>query len=59
MEYFNRLKIEKAKQYLKEGNSVKETALRLGFYDTNYFSTVFKRITGNSPNKVRNRDDLG
>lgn len=53
MEYFNRLKINKAKQYLKEGFSVKETALKLGFYDPNYFSTVFKRITGNSPESFK------
>ena len=53
MEYFNRLKVVKAKQYLKEGCTVKETALRLGFYDPNYFSTVFKRITGNTPEALK------
>lgn len=53
MEYFNRLKIAKAKQFLKEGYSVKETALKLGFYDPNYFSTVFKRITGNPPESFK------
>ncbi len=53
MEYFNRMKVNKAKQYLKDGFSVKETALKLGFYDSNYFSTVFKRITGNTPESFK------
>lgn len=53
MEYFNRLKIAKAKEYLSEGCSVKETSLKLGFYDPNYFSTVFKRITGSTPESMK------
>ncbi len=59
MEYFNRLKVIKAKELLAEGYSVKETALKLGFYDPNYFSTVFKRIEGATPEslKVYVRDD--
>lgn len=53
MEYFNRMKVNKAKQYLKDGYSVKETAMKLGFYDPNYFSTVFKRVTGNPPESFK------
>lgn len=53
MEFFNRLKIKNAKILLEKGCSVKETALMLGFEDPNYFSTVFKRITGNSPLKEK------
>lgn len=49
MEYFNRAKMRKADMLLKEGLSVKETALSLGFNDQNYFSTVFKRIMGRTP----------
>lgn len=52
MEYFNNIKIQKAIEFLKSGNSVKETAIKLGFKDANYFSTVFKRITGNPPSVV-------
>ncbi len=55
MEFFNRLKVKKAKALLQSGCSVKETALRLGFTDPNYFSTVFKRITGNSPQKEKRK----
>lgn len=51
IEYFNNIKIQKGIELLKTGLSVKETALQLGFNDANYFSTVFKRITGNPPSK--------
>ncbi|MEE0946544.1 MAG: AraC family transcriptional regulator [Acutalibacteraceae bacterium] len=53
MEYFTRVQMSKATEYLKEGKSVKETALLLNFTDQNYFSTVFKRVTGHSPSDVR------
>jgi len=55
IEYFNRLKIKKAIEMLNNGCSVKETALFLGFNDQNYFSTVFKRITGHSPTHTLKR----
>lgn len=41
---------------LKSGMSVKETAAALGFANQNYFSTVFKRITGSAPTKYVNGD---
>ena len=47
--YFNRLKIEVAVNMIRSGSSVQETAAALGFSSQNYFSTVFKRITGQSP----------
>lgn len=53
MEYFNRIKMRKATELLVEGLSVKETALKLGFHDQNYFSTMFKRITGHTPSKIK------
>ncbi|MBQ2754988.1 MAG: helix-turn-helix transcriptional regulator, partial [Clostridia bacterium] len=52
--YFNKLKVNKAKVLLKEGNSVSDTAYALGFTDQNYFSTMFKRITGNPPTFYKN-----
>jgi len=54
MRYFNELKIKKAQRLLKDGYSVKETAAKLGYNDQNYFSVVFKRITGISPVKYKN-----
>lgn len=56
MEYFNRVKMRKATELLEEGLSVKETALRLGFHDQNYFSTVFKRIIGFAPSGIIKTD---
>ena len=47
--YFNRMKINRACELLVQGESVGNTARVLGFSDQNYFSTVFRRITGLSP----------
>lgn len=49
MTYFNQLKVRRAVSYLEAGKSVGETAELLGFGDQNYFSTVFKRVTGKPP----------
>ena len=49
MAYFNKMKIESAQNLIKNGMTVQETANMLGFSNQNYFSTVFKRITGKSP----------
>lgn len=48
-QYYNQLKISAAMQMLKNGMPAKECARMLGFANQNYFSTVFKRITGKSP----------
>ena len=51
--YYNRLKIDAAISMLRSGSSVQETADTLGFSSHNYFSVVFKRITGKSPTKYK------
>jgi AraC-like DNA-binding protein len=56
MEYFNNIKIRKSIELLKQGLSVKETALAMGYSDPNYFSTVFKRFTGHSPSWFKNNN---
>ncbi|MBO5745680.1 MAG: AraC family transcriptional regulator [Clostridia bacterium] len=53
MEYFNRQKMRYAAELLRSGASVREAALSVGFQDQNYFSTVFKRITGHTPSSVK------
>lgn len=53
MHYFNALKIKKAQTLLENGYSVKETSDILGFTDQNYFSVVFKRLTGKPPVKCK------
>ncbi|MBQ5633756.1 MAG: AraC family transcriptional regulator [Clostridia bacterium] len=47
------MKIRRAIIMMNAEKSVKEIASELGFYDQNYFSTVFKRITGKSPIKYK------
>ena len=51
--YYNNLKINSAMTMLKDGMTVRETAEALGFANQNYFSTVFKRITGRTPSNYR------
>lgn len=41
--------IKTAKQYLDQGQSVKETAYALGFEESNHFSSFFKHYTGSTP----------
>ena len=54
-EHIRTLRIEHAKKLLTEHQelSVGEVADRCGFSDCNYFSTVFRRLTGTSPGKYR------
>jgi two-component system response regulator YesN len=56
-EYLTEIRIKKAKEYLRT------TALRsvdisyqVGYSDPHYFSHVFRKVTGLSPNEFRNRD---
>lgn len=51
MEYFTRQKMQLAARLLSEGNTIKESAAAIGYTDQNYFSTVYKRVTGNIPSK--------
>lgn len=53
IQYYNKLRIGLACDYLGSGTSVKETALLLGFNDQNYFSTFFKRFVGKSPSEYK------
>lgn len=56
MEYYLGLKIERAKQLLRENElSVKEIAETLAFNEPNYFTKTFKRITGLTPTAYKRR----
>lgn len=48
-EFYREMKINSAIAMLAQDISVREIAHSLGFADANYFSTVFKRVTGKSP----------
>lgn len=52
IEYFNKLKIDKAKELIMETDKkIKDIALELGFTDEFYFSRIFKRTEGMSPSE--------
>ena len=56
MEYFIKLKIEKAKDLLRDKQlSVREISDTLSFNEPNYFTKTFKRITGFTPSAYRRR----
>lgn len=50
MEYFMRLKVDTAKQLIREGDqNFAEIADSLGFNTSQYFTTVFRRVSGMTP----------
>jgi AraC-like DNA-binding protein len=54
IEYFNHLKIQKACQYLQfTDDRVNEISNHLGIEDPYYFSRLFKKLMGVSPNEYR------
>ena len=56
--YRLKIKIERAKYLLTENDRpVKEVAEMLGFEDALYFSRMFKKYTGVSPQAFRNKID--
>lgn len=58
--YFNKMKIDKAKELLVEGNKkVKEVAYELGYANEFYFSRTFKRIEGISPSEFYTKNVYG
>lgn len=55
--YFNKMKIEKAKELLIEGNKkVKDVAYELGYTNEFYFSRMFKRVEGLSPKEFYSKN---
>ena len=53
-DYLNRYRIKKASELLADpSQSVSEVAMQVGFYNISYFSTIYKKFTGRSPNEAR------
>lgn len=50
-------RIEKAKEYLKDGLSVTETCFAVGFESLGSFSKLFKTRTGKSPSAFKKAQD--
>ena len=55
MAYFTELKIKKAMELLSGGLSVKETAEELSYSSQFYLSSVFKKVTGITPSKYKEK----
>ncbi len=53
IDYYIKMRIDKAKSLLQEGASVSEAASQLGFNDIYYFSKCFKKYTGINPSKIK------
>ncbi len=52
-DYIHQVRIQEAKMLLAGGGKVSEVAQKVGFDNFSYFSTVFKRMTGYSPNEYK------
>ena len=51
----NKMKLEKAKEYMSQGMRIYEIAQMVGFDDVSYFSRVFRKYEGCSPREYENR----
>lgn len=54
-DFLTNRRLEEAARLLREGASVAETAERCGFHDPGYFSTVFRKHNGISPQIYKNQ----
>ena len=54
LQYLQEVRLEQAKALLKLSNlSIAEIAFAVGYQDTSYFSSLFKRINTITPNEYR------
>lgn len=54
VKYLTKLRIDKAKSLLKEGYKVYEVSEMVGYNNYRYFSDIFKKYTGQTPNTYKN-----
>ena len=53
--YLNQYRVDKACQLMQDPRlSLREVATACGYADANYFTRVFKRLTGQTPSEYRN-----
>ncbi|SEM46515.1 two-component system, response regulator YesN [Paenibacillus sp. cl141a] len=61
-EYFNtyldKVRIDKAKDFLKQGMKVYQVAEKVGYTNVDYFHSKFKKYVGTSPSNFRKKLDL-
>ncbi|MBR5597206.1 MAG: response regulator [Lachnospiraceae bacterium] len=51
----NKMKLDKAKEYMNQGYRIYEVAQKVGFEDVSYFSRVFRKHEGCSPREYENK----
>ena len=55
--YLTGFRVNEAKKLLRDRSiSVKDVSMQVGYYDSNYFAKVFKRITGKIPSEYRDSE---
>ncbi|GMK41909.1 hypothetical protein PCCS19_49680 [Paenibacillus sp. CCS19] len=60
IDYLTSLRIKRAKQLIdEEALSLKEICFEVGYKDPNYFSRVFKKVTGVTPSDYRTNSSKG
>ena len=52
-DYLSKVRVEKSKEFLKDGLSVEDAAYKAGFNDGNYFIKIFKKYEGVTPAKYK------
>ena len=52
-DYIYKVRVEKSKEFLKDGLSVEDAAYKAGFNDGNYFIKIFKKYEGVTPAKYK------
>jgi YesN/AraC family two-component response regulator len=58
-QYLNMIRIENSKKLLKEGDlSLMDICYLVGFSDQSHFSRTFKKISGMSPKKYLEQQDI-
>lgn len=59
VDYITELRIEKAKEMLKSGEtSIKDICFEVGYNDPNYFSRVFKKVEGVTPSEFKIKSSI-
>lgn len=56
-EYYNDVRIHKAKEMIEEGNAIKDAAASVGYNNLNYFYRIFKKKFGVTPKEYIHKND--
>lgn len=56
--YLDNIRMNKAKEFLKEGLRVHEVAEKTGYKDSDYFYRKFRKYTGISPSDYKTKSDI-